>query len=276
MYVLIYNPPSASPYREPYSLLVECLEAYISEFQTHCSTNGIQYFSDNVHFVDDFNFPGTNWKTLKGSTSHENEFIVFQLDLHLTQLVMERTHVNGNTLYLVITNCSESYYSVPSTKVSDHFSVFVYTRINSLEMLQSLPTSKQNSRSSLNLTKFNANLNPLFNFLSNCFTFQLKFFEIWFQYFNVKEEKSLSKKRKCANYIHINYFSSHTIHLANCKNILQSKLGINWIASLAASLKICERNLSLSIELDKTSLVENLHLKDSNHCFKLLRSPYLK
>ena len=51
----------------------------------------------------------------------------------------------------------------------------------------------------------------------------------------------------------------------------------NWIkietpASHAASLNICEQNLSFSIELDKASLVENPHLKDSNHCFKLLRS----
>ena len=108
MYVLIYNPPIGSPYREPYSLIVECIQAYISEFQTHCSTNGIQYFSDNVHFVGDFNFPGTNWKTLKGSTSHEKDFIVFLLDLHLMQLVTERTHLNGNTLDLVITKCSET------------------------------------------------------------------------------------------------------------------------------------------------------------------------
>ena len=180
-HVLICNPSSSSPYREPYSLLVECLQACISEFQTHCSTNGIQYFSDNVHFVGDFNFDGINWKTLKGSTSHENEFIVFQLDLHRTQLVMERTHVNGNTLDLAITNCSEPYYSVHSTKVSDPFPVFVYTRINSLEMLPSLPTSKQYSRSSLKLTIVNANLNPLYDFLSNCFIFPLNFVEIWYQ-----------------------------------------------------------------------------------------------
>ena len=60
MYVLFYNSPSSSPYREPYSLIVECLQAYIIDFLTHCSMNGIQYFSDNVHFVGDFNFPGIN------------------------------------------------------------------------------------------------------------------------------------------------------------------------------------------------------------------------
>ena len=154
MYVLIYNPPSRSPYREPYSLIVGCLQEYISEFQTHCSMNGIQYFSDNVYFVGDFNFPGSNWKTLKVSTPHENEFIVFLLDLHLTQLVTERTHVNGNIHDLVITNCSETYFSVHSEKVSYHSPVFTYTRKNSLEMLQSLPTSKHYSRYSLNVTIF--------------------------------------------------------------------------------------------------------------------------
>ena len=43
-------------------------------------------------------------------------------------------------------------------------------------------------------------------------------------------------------------------------------------SSYAALFKICEQNLSLPIELDKAAFVENLHLKDSNHCFKLLRS----
>ena len=154
------------------------------------------YFSDNVNFVGDINFPGLNWKTLKGSTSHEKDSNVFLLDLHLSQLVTERTHVNGNTLVLVITNCSETYYSVHSEKFSDHFPVFVYTRINSLEMLQSLPTGKQCSRSSFNLAIFNENLNPLYKFLSNCFALPHNFVEIWYQYFHEVIEKSLSKKRK--------------------------------------------------------------------------------
>ena len=65
----------------------------------------------NEHFVGDFLFPGITWKTLKGSTSHENEFIIFLLNLNLTQLVTEMTHANGNTLDLVtITNCSETYF----------------------------------------------------------------------------------------------------------------------------------------------------------------------
>ena len=75
-----------------------------------------------MHFVGDFNFPGIDWKTLKGSTSHENEFIVFLLDLHLTQLVTERTHVNGTTLDLVITNCPETFYFVHSENFYRSFS----------------------------------------------------------------------------------------------------------------------------------------------------------
>ena len=88
-------------------------------------------------------------------------------------------------------------------------------------------------------------------------------------------EKSLFKKRKKRQLCPY-YFSSHTIYLANCKNTLQRKLNKNWNASYAAFLNICEQNLSFSTELDKTSLVENLYLKDSNHCFKLLRTPNSK
>ena len=270
MYVLIYNPPTSSSYRAPYSQIVECIQAYTREFETHCLKNDIQYFSDNIHFVGDFNFPGINWKTLKG-TSHENEFITFLLDVHLTQLVTESTHVDGNTLDLVITNCSETYYCVHSETFSDHFPIFVYTRISYLEMLQSLPTSKQYSRSSLNLTVFNENLNPLYNFLFNSLTFPINFAEIWYQYFHEVLEKSLSSKRR-KRQLYPYYFSSHTMHLANCRNSLQRKLDKNWNTSTAASLNLCEQNLSHSIELDKACLVENLHLKDSNHCFKLLRS----
>ena len=124
VYVLIYNPPSGSPYREPYSLKVECLQAYINEFRTHCLINGLQYFCDNVHFVGDFKFPGITRKTLKGSTSHGSEFIVFLLGLHLTQLITGRTHVNGNTLDIVFTNCSETYHSVHAEKFSDLFPGF--------------------------------------------------------------------------------------------------------------------------------------------------------
>ena len=138
-------------------------------------------------------------------------------------------------------------------------------------MLQSLPTGKQYSRSSLNMAKFNENLNPLYIFLSSCFAFPLNFVEIWYQYFHEVMKKSLSNKHK-KRQLYPYYFSSHTIHLANCKNILQRKLYEKWNASYAASLNICEQNLSFSIELDKASLVENLHLKEFNHCFKLLRS----
>ena len=111
-------------------------------------------------------------------------------------------------------------------------------------MLQSLPTGKQYSRSFLNLAIFNENLNPLYDFLSNCFSFPLNFVEIWYQYFHEVMEKSLSKKRK-KRQLYPYYFSSHTIHLANCKNTLQRKLDKNWNASHAASLNICEQNLFL-------------------------------
>ena len=70
---------------------MECLQAHLCEFQTHCLFNGLQYVSGNVHFVRDLFFSGFTRKTLKGSTSHENEFIIFLLDLNSTQLVTETT-----------------------------------------------------------------------------------------------------------------------------------------------------------------------------------------
>ena len=97
--------------------------------------------------------------------------------------------------------------AIPSKDFRSFFSMCLHTG-EPLEKLQSLPTSKQYSQYSSNLAVFNENLNPLYNFVSNCLTFPPKFVEIWYQCFNEVVEKSLF--RKIPHYLPANqHFTTH-------------------------------------------------------------------
>ena len=163
----------------------------------------------------------TGKPTLNGSTTHENEFINRVLDLQLTQLVSGRTHANGNNLDFVITNCCETFYCVHSENFSDHFPVFIYTRIKIPKILQPLPTSNCYSRATLNRTVFKENLNLLYKFLSKCSTFPL---EMWYKNFMKSWKNPSPANVEAVNYIHI---TSHLI--VSTKQTLKTLYKKNWI-----------------------------------------------
>ena len=169
----------------------------------------------------------TGKPTLNGSTSHENEFIIRVLDLQLTQLVSGRTHANGNNLDFLQkfnTNCCETFFCVHSENFSDHFPVFIYTRIKIPKILQPLPTSNCYSRATLNWTVFKENLNLLYKFLSKCLTFPLNFVEMWYENLKKSWKNPSLANVEAVNYIRI---SSHLI--LSTKQTLKTLYKENWM-----------------------------------------------
>ena len=65
--------------------------------------------NDTIILVGDMNFPGIDWQelTVKPSTPDkrtQNEFINILLEHGLHQLILEPTHILGNTLDLICTD----------------------------------------------------------------------------------------------------------------------------------------------------------------------------
>ena len=79
--------------------------------------------------MGDFNLSDVNWSTLSDHTDFSNRFCDLAFESNLSQLVDQSTHICGNILDLVLTNCHDqinsltihphNYYSI----TSDHYLV---------------------------------------------------------------------------------------------------------------------------------------------------------
>ena len=94
---LVYNPPNASA--EYTQELINFLQLLPTD-------------SSPVILMGDFNVPDINWSTLVGSTHFSNQFCDLIFDLNLSQIVDSPTHIQGNTLDLVLTNLEDSIHSL--------------------------------------------------------------------------------------------------------------------------------------------------------------------
>ena len=57
--------------------------------------------------MGDFNLPDLNWSILSGHTDFSNHFCDLAFESNLSQLVDQPTHICGNILDLVLTNCHD-------------------------------------------------------------------------------------------------------------------------------------------------------------------------
>ena len=64
---------------------------------------------DPIVFMGDFNTPDAVWSTLSSANSQFSSDLIFQHNY--TQIVEYSTHVQGNILDLIITNCNENVSS---------------------------------------------------------------------------------------------------------------------------------------------------------------------
>ena len=105
---LSYNPPGAS---------AETLDALFS-------TIGDVADVGNVIILGDFNCPDINWASLSATAPYSLKFCDLIFDKNLSQLVSSPTHVKGNILDLVITNCEDRLGRVmvdEANECSDYF-----------------------------------------------------------------------------------------------------------------------------------------------------------
>ena len=121
--------------------------------------------NDNkVIILGDFNLPDINWHTLTGNTASSAKFCEFVYDNNLDQLVNEPTHHQGNTLDLVLTNCSRILHNVTiytNTRIpTDHFVVSFSIQVPKLS------NSISKSRLVYNFRK--ANYTQMVDFLCDC------------------------------------------------------------------------------------------------------------
>ena len=99
----------------------------------------------------------------------------------------------------------------------------------------------------------------------------LDYYQSWYDYFCSVLSKSLKVKSK--KRLDVPFFISfHAMHLLNKRETVTRKLSKTFSTKLAfQGLKLNE-DIGTSIELDRFSLVEQLNLKNTKHCYRLLRS----
>lgn len=105
-FCVVYVPPNAP---DSYH---SCLRNYL----THLAS-----ISTNVIFMGDFNYPDVSWDRLVGCTQASHLFCDLVFDLNLHQLVNVSTHVQGNTLDLVVTNSHHLITSLTVTQDTRYF-----------------------------------------------------------------------------------------------------------------------------------------------------------
>ena len=81
-----------------------------------------------IFIVGDFNLSCVSWESLEGRTLLEQRFVDSFIDLGLTQCINEPTHVAGNTLDILLTNCEPCIDNLKildkdSICNSDHFPI---------------------------------------------------------------------------------------------------------------------------------------------------------
>jgi len=109
------SPPSLEVITVSVSLLpvITCCVVYAppnSTTEYHTELNN--YFStitsllNPVIIIGEFNMPDINWSTLTGNSFISNNFCEFVFQSNLEQVVATPTHIHGNVLDLILTDCA--------------------------------------------------------------------------------------------------------------------------------------------------------------------------
>ena len=266
-FILIYNPPATSGYRIDVIELIDCLNAYMNNFQQLIYNSSMGPLH-RVILLGDFNFPGIDWNMLSSCNSQESLFIDGILELELIQLVDSPTHIRNGTPDLLFSNDECISLSVSSSPFYDHFPIYFSVAV--FDYSTKCSTSIALSKSSFSPSSLNLLLSPLYDYIS-CSPYDRDFSKNWYNYLNTSLNQCLTAKRLKRLKAPI-YFSSHTMQVMNMKETNQRDLAKSW--SLLLSLKQIELNKSLaeSVELDKILFIDQFNLSSSKQCFKLLRT----
>ena len=117
LFLLIYNPPSTSPYRIEANLLTDWISSCYAQFEI----NYLRFFS----ILGDFNLNDVCWATVTGQSDYSKNLFVQSQSTNLNPFVFEPTHKSGSTLDITLTSHSELFnVYVDSHLYSDHYHVF--------------------------------------------------------------------------------------------------------------------------------------------------------
>ena len=107
--------------------------------------------------MGDFNLPGINWQANTETTTFESAFIDMVSDFGLNQFINEPIHVKGHCLDLIFGTVDSHPFSIPITRLSDHFPVIFEIEI--LSSIKSVSNLDIIFKSTFSKQMFNANLN---------------------------------------------------------------------------------------------------------------------
>ena len=87
-----------------------------------CSVNSLA----DVLLIGDLNLPDIDWNTYSGYSTISNAYAEMAYDLNLMQLITSPTHIAGNILDVILTNCDycqsiNIHPDLPPGLSSDHY-----------------------------------------------------------------------------------------------------------------------------------------------------------
>ena len=113
LFLLIYNPPSTSPYRIEANFLTDWISSCYAKFE-------INYLS-SFSILGYLNLNDICWATVTGQSDYSKSFLVQSQAMNLNPVVFEPSHKSGSTLDIILTSHSELFnVYVDSHLYSDH------------------------------------------------------------------------------------------------------------------------------------------------------------
>ena len=263
MFLLIYNPPTNSPYRIQADSLIDCISSYFNDDLVS---------SNSFTILGDINLVDVCWATITAHSDYSKAILEKVESLNLLPLVFEPTYKSGSILDIILTSTPELFtVCVDESLYSDHFAVFAWFSLPKPLSNQSSQTTSKYSASSFSAHCFNQNLSShyydLLSFPNSSFL-QFSFDDyVAFWYQVLMNAINASCHRKTNRRLEFPYFySSHSIHMINK---LRTAAKNNYEPTYQKKLNDDIQN---SIELDKTILIDSLSPNSTRSCFKYLRS----
>ena len=212
MFLLIYNPPTNSPYRIKADSLIDCISSYFNEDLVS---------SNSFTILDDINLVDVCWATITAHPDYSKAILEKVGSLNLLPLVFEPTYKSESILDIILTSTPELFtVCVDDSLYSDHFAVFAWFSLPKPLSNQSSQTTSKLSASSFSTYCFNRNLSfryyDLLSFPNSSFL-QFSFDDyVAFWYQVLMNAINASSHRKTNRRLEFAYFySSHSIHMNN-------------------------------------------------------------
>ena len=264
LFLLMYNPPSKSPYRIQADELSACITTCHKHFQDQ-PTNSFTVLGD-------LNLEDVCWATITAKSDYSKALLAVAESLNLCPFVFESTHISGNTLDIILFTSPELFtVFVGGNLFSDHYPVFALFTIPSPLTEPTTQVISNFSMSSFSKTHFNESLSPNFYTLLSCPNSDMystaleEYFELWHRtIFDACVQSCSLKTSRRMQFPY--YYSSYTIHLLNkLRTAVKNNYNLEYISKL-------REDANQSIELDKTLLIDSFSPHSTRTCFKYLRS----